>query len=160
MQPDATVVTPLMRIPPPLVFILMYLVGVAAQRTLPISIRASEASRVIHVAGFVLVGLGILIAFSALGLFRKVSTTIIPFEKPSTLVTSGPYRFSRNPMYVSLTLLYLGVAAISLEIWPIIVLPLVLVYLNFLVIPVEERRLHDVFGDDYQAYGARVRRWL
>jgi protein-S-isoprenylcysteine O-methyltransferase Ste14 len=63
-------------------------------------------------------------------------------------------------MYVSMTLLYLGVAAIRLEIWPVLVLPLVLVYLNFLVIPVEERRLHDVFGGEYQAYGARVRRWL
>ena len=160
MQPDATAVNPLMRIPPPLVFILMYLVGVAAQRILPISIRAHDASHVIRVAGFVLVGFGILVALSALGLFRKVSTTIVPFEKPSTLVISGPYRFSRNPMYVSLTLLYLGVAAIRLEIWPIIVLPLVLVYLNFLVIPVEERRLHHVFGDEYQAYGTRVRRWL
>jgi protein-S-isoprenylcysteine O-methyltransferase Ste14 len=62
-------------------------------------------------------------------------------------------------MYVGLTLIYIGVAGTRLEIWPVIVLPLLLAYINFVVIPVEENNLRGVFGDDYQKYGARVGRW-
>ena len=160
LQADTAAVNPAMRFPVPWVFILVYLAGVAVQHFVPISIHSPDVSRIMHTGGFVLIGIGIFVAFSALGIFKRVSTTTVPFERPSTLVTSGPYRFTRNPMYVALTLVYLGVAGTRLEIWPLIGLPLVLVYVNFLVIPFEERRLHDVFGDAYQAYGARVRRWL
>jgi protein-S-isoprenylcysteine O-methyltransferase Ste14 len=130
------------------------------QHFVPISIHSPDISGTMRVLGLILVGIGIFMAFSALGIFKRASTTIVPFEKPSTLVTSGPYRFSRNPMYVALTLVYLGVAGTRNEIWPLLLLPLVLVYVNFLVIPFEERRLDAVFGEAYEAYGARVRRWL
>ena len=149
-----------MRIPVPWAFILVYLVGVAVQRVGPIAIHSPEFASIIRVAGFVFVGAGIAVAFSALGLFKKKNTTTVPFETPSTLVTSGPYRFTRNPMYVGLTLVYLGVAGTRLEIWPAIVLPLLLAYINFVVIPVEEQSLRGVFGEAYQEYGARVGRWL
>jgi protein-S-isoprenylcysteine O-methyltransferase Ste14 len=157
---NAATVNPVMRIPPPWAFILVYLAGVAVQRVRPIAMRSSESAWIIRVAGFVFIGAGIAVAFSALGLFKKKNTTTVPFETPSTLVTSGPYRFTRNPMYVGLTLVYLGVAGARLEIWPAIVLPLLLAYINFAVIPVEEENLRGVFGDAYQEYGARVGRWL
>jgi len=159
LQKDVTV-SPVMRIPVPWVFILVYLVGVAVQRVRPIAIHSAELAWIIRVAGFVFVVVGIGFAFSALGIFKKTKTTTVPHETPSTLVTSGPYRFTRNPMYVGLTLIYLGVAGTRLEIWPAIVLPLLLAYVNFVVIPVEERSLRGVFGDAYQEYGARVGRWL
>jgi protein-S-isoprenylcysteine O-methyltransferase Ste14 len=149
-----------MRFPVPWVFILAYLLGVAVQHFAPIPIRSPDVARTVRVVGFVLVGVGILVAASALGIFKRASTTTVPFEKPSTLVTSGPYRFSRNPMYVSLTVEYLGVAGARLEIWPVIVLPLVLAYVNLLVIPFEERNLQGVFGEAYLQYGSKVRRWL
>lgn len=160
LQKGATRIHPVMNIPVPWVFILTYLTGVAVQLILPIAIRSPDVSRIMRVAGFALVGAGMVIAFSALGIFKRTSTTTVPFETPSTLVTSGPYRFSRNPMYLGLTLIYLGVAGTRVEIWPLIVLPLLLGYINFVVILVEERRLRDVFGDAYQQYGARIRRWL
>jgi protein-S-isoprenylcysteine O-methyltransferase Ste14 len=150
----------MMRIPVPWVFILLYLAGVAIQRVLPVAIRPPALAWIIRVAGFVFIGAGIAFAFSALGIFRKTKTTTVPHETPSTLVTSGPYRFTRNPMYVGLTLEYLGVAGARLEIWPVIVLPFLLAYINFVVIPVEEQNLRGVFGDAYQQYGARVGRWL
>jgi protein-S-isoprenylcysteine O-methyltransferase Ste14 len=156
----ATPIHPVMHIPVPWVFILVYLVGIAAQLVLPIHVRLERFAGSVRVAGLVLVAVGILVAFSAQVIFRRVHTTTIPFEKPSTFVTSGPYRFTRNPMYVGLTLIYVGVAGTRLEIWPVIVLPLLLAYLNFLVIPVEERRLSAVFGDAYHRYCASVRRWL
>jgi protein-S-isoprenylcysteine O-methyltransferase Ste14 len=160
LQRGAARIHPVMHIPVPWVFVLTYLTGVAVQLILPITIRSADVSRVARVTGFTLVGVGIFVAFSALGIFKRTSTTTVPFETPSTLVTSGPYRFSRNPMYLGLTLIYLGVAGTRVEIWPLIVLPLLLGYINFVVIPVEEQRLHDVFEDAYQQYGARVRRWL
>lgn len=138
----------------------MYLVGVGLQRFLPMGIRSPEPAWIIRVAGLVFVVAGIALAASALGIFRKAKTTVVPFETPSTLVTSGPYRFTRNPMYVSLTLIYLGVAGTRNEIWPVVLLPLLLVYINFLVIPVEEKNLRGVFGDAYKEYGAKVGRWL
>jgi protein-S-isoprenylcysteine O-methyltransferase Ste14 len=138
----------------------MYLVGVALQRVLPMGIHSPELTWIIRVAGFVFIAAGIAFSASALGIFRKAKTTTVPFETPSTLVISGPYRFTRNPMYVGLTLTYLGVAGTRSEIWPVILLPLMLAYINFLVIPVEEENLRGVFGDAYQAYGTRVRRWL
>ena len=149
-----------MRVPPPWAFILMYLAGVALQRVLPMGIRSPELTWIIRVAGFVFVVAGIAFAASALGIFRKAKTTTVPFATPSTLVISGPYRFTRNPMYVGLTLIYLGVAGTRNEIWPVVLLPLLLAYINFLVIPVEEKNLRGVFGDTYKAYGTRVRRWL
>ena len=159
-EKNGTRISPVMRIPVPWVFILAYLVGFVAQLYLPIPIRSPEIVRIALIAGLIIVVIGVAAAFSALGIFRKRSTTTIPFETPTSLVRSGPYRFTRNPMYVELTLVYLGVAGTRAEIWPVIVLPVILAYLNFIVIPVEERHLEDAFGDAYANYGARVRRWL
>lgn len=159
-QQNGARINPVMRIPVPWVFILAYLIGFVVQLYLPIPIRSPGIIRISLIVGLILVVIGIAFAFSALGIFRKRSTTTIPFETPTSLVMSGPYRFTRNPMYVGLTLVYLGVAGTRAEIWPLIVLPVLFAYVNFVVIPVEERRLHDVFGDAYAQYGARVRRWL
>jgi protein-S-isoprenylcysteine O-methyltransferase Ste14 len=151
----------LMRIPVPWVFILTYLAGVGLQLLLPSArVHPSDVPIAVRVAGCVIVGLGVVVAFSALRLFKQKSTTTVPFETPSQLVTFGPYRFSRNPMYVGLTLVYVGVAGTRGDVWPLIVLPLLLAYINYIVIPVEERRLEATFGDSYQRYRAEVRRWV
>jgi protein-S-isoprenylcysteine O-methyltransferase Ste14 len=159
-EKNGTRINPVMRIPVPWVFILAYLIGFVVQLYLPIPIRSPEIVRIALIAGVILVVIGLAVAFSALGIFRKRSTTTIPFETPTSLVTSGPYRFTRNPMYVGLTLVYLGVAGTRADIWPVIVLPVMLAYVNFIVLPVEERHLQNAFGDAYADYGARVRRWL
>jgi protein-S-isoprenylcysteine O-methyltransferase Ste14 len=151
---------PVMNIPVPWVFILAYLIGFVVQLYLPVRLRPGVSATVIREVGLTFVGIGIVIAFSALGIFRKRRTTTIPFETPSALVTAGPYRFTRNPMYLGLTLIYIGVAGTRLEPWPLIVLPFLLAYINFVVIPFEERRLADTFGDQYRRYRAGVRRWF
>jgi protein-S-isoprenylcysteine O-methyltransferase Ste14 len=84
----------------------------------------------------------------------------VPGQASSQLVTWGPYRFTRNPMYVGLTLAYLGEAGILRQIWPVILLPLVVAYVNWIVIPVEESKLREVFGEEYERYQKKVRRWL
>ncbi len=146
----------LMRVPVPWVFVLTYLLGVALQRWLPVDIR----SRLLPGIGAVLFGVGVVIAAWSLGIFRRARTTTVPGRASTTLVTWGPYRFSRNPMYVSLTLAYLGEAALLAHVWPLVLLPLTLAYVNWIVIPVEEGRLAEVFGPEYERYRAKVRRWV
>lgn len=63
-------------------------------------------------------------------------------------------------MYVGLTVAYLGEAGMLKQVWPVVLLPLTIAYLNWIVIPVEEARLHEVFGEEYEQYQARVRRWV
>jgi protein-S-isoprenylcysteine O-methyltransferase Ste14 len=159
-QKNGARINPVMRIPVPWVYILAYLIGFVVQLYLPIPVQSAKVVRISLIIGLVLVVIGVACAFSALGIFKKRSTTTIPFETPTSLVMSGPYRFSRNPMYVGLTLIYLGVAGTRAELWPVIVLPVLLAYVNFIVIPVEEQHLREAFSDSYAQYSARVRRWL
>ena len=63
-------------------------------------------------------------------------------------------------MYVGLTLAYLGEAGILRQIWPVLLLPLTLAYVNWTVIPVEEKKLREVFAEEYERYRAKVRRWI
>ncbi len=99
-------------------------------------------------------------AAEGLTIFHRVGTTTVPGQSSDTLVTWGPYEFTRNPMYVGLTLAYLGEAALLRHLWPVPLLVLVLAYVQWTVIPLEESRLREVFREDYTAYRGRVRRWL
>jgi protein-S-isoprenylcysteine O-methyltransferase Ste14 len=148
-----------MRIPVPWVFVLAYLVGVVLQAFVPVPI-SDETRSIARLAGFALLAAGVALAAWSLVLFRRARTTTIPFGQSSTLVTQGPYRFSRNPMYLALTVAYLGEAGIFGHPWPLLTLLLTLVYVNGMVIPLEEARLQETFGATYVQYRARVRRWL
>ena len=103
------------------------------------AIRWADVPHTVFVGGVALLLVGAALAFSALGIFRGRSTTTVPFEKSSALVASGPYRFTRNPMELGLTLIYLGVAITRAEVWPAIALPLVLAYLNLIRGPTNSR---------------------
>jgi protein-S-isoprenylcysteine O-methyltransferase Ste14 len=149
----------LMHIPVPWVFILAYFVGVGLEWAFSPHIRKEEL-RGITVAGAGVFVAGAVIAGWSLLIFHKARTTTVPGRASAKLVTSGPYRISRNPMYVGLTLAYLGEAGLLKQLWPLIVLPLVLAYINSIVIPVEEARLKEVFGEDYGHYCSRTRRWI
>ncbi len=149
----------LMHLPVPWVFVLAYLLGVALERVHhgTISPRAAQVSTIV---GGVLFVVGAGIAGWGLVLFRKAKTTTVPGKSSAKLVTCGPYRFTRNPMYVGLTIAYLGEAALLKQIWPVVVLPFMIAYLNWTVIPVEEGKLVEAFQDEYEQYRARVRRWF
>jgi len=150
----------LMRIPVPWVFILMYFVGTALERAWPARLAHDVSGRITSAVGAVLFTLGALIAGWGLVTFHRARTTTVPGESSSRLVTWGPYRFSRNPMYVGLTVAYLGEAFLLRHVWPVALLPVVLAYVNWAVIPVEQARLTEVFGAEYVAYQRQVRRWL
>jgi len=85
----------------------------------------------------------------------------IRIEKPTnSLVISGPFRFSRNPIYITLPLAYIGLSLVFNSYWPLLFLPPALVIMQFGVIQREEAYLEELFGQDYRDYKARVRRWL
>src|SRR6185503_12020049 len=117
---------PLMYIPVPLDFVLMYLIGVALERAWPLTIGIGAPPGVVAAAIFIV---GACIAGWGWLTFRKAGTTTIPGQKSSQLVTWGPYRFSRNPMYVGLSIAYLGEAAILKQLWPVLLLPLVVAFI-------------------------------
>jgi protein-S-isoprenylcysteine O-methyltransferase Ste14 len=151
---------PLMRIPVPWVFVLAYLAGAGLQQFLPLPAPSAQVLMVSHVTGAALMAGGAALAAWSLRLFRAARTTTVPFGAPAQLVTWGPYRFTRNPMYISLILVYLGEGGILAQLWPLLLLPLVVTYVHRTVIPVEEARLRKVVGKAYEQYCARVRRWI
>lgn len=153
-------VYPSMGVPVPWVFVLIYLAGAAVERFWPAPARPAGALLAGQVAGAVLLVSGVGLAAWSLALFRRARTTTIPGELSSQLVTAGPYRFSRNPMYVALGLVYLGEAGLLAQVWPLLLFPLIVIYLQRSIIPVEEARLQERFGERYTGYQARVRRWV
>ncbi len=150
----------LLRVPVPWVFVLAYLVGVGLQFLFRPDSVSEELRRLSLICGIVLFTISGVNAGWSLFIFHKAHTTTTPGEKSAMLVTWGPYRFSRNPMYVSLTLAYLGEAGMLAQIWPLVVLPFTLAYINWVVIPLEESKLKEVFAEKYERYCASVRRWI
>ena len=104
------------------------------------------------------------VAFDLLGLlaFRAFRTTVNPLkpERASAMVTSGVYRVSRNPMYVGMVLLLLAWAVNLSALLPFAGPPIFVLYITRFQIRSEERVLKGIFGEEYSAYAARVRRWL
>ena len=152
--------SPGVRFPPPTIFVAGILAGWMLDRywqALPFS---NVAGAGVQTGGIVLVLAGITLVAWGMVTFRRARTAILPSHGASRLVSSGPYRFTRNPMYAGLTIAYLGGAALIDSAWPVIVLPIVLMALVRLVISREEAYLHDAFGAEYAAYQARVRRWI
>jgi protein-S-isoprenylcysteine O-methyltransferase Ste14 len=144
----------------PWVFVFTYLVGAGFEFAWPFRIRARADPNVTLTCGAAIFVVGAIIAGSGLLAFRRAQTTTVPGQLSSQLVTWGSYRVSRNPMYVGLIIAYLGEAMILRQIWPVVVLPVVLAYVNWVVIPVEEFKLEEAFGEAYTRYRERVRRWV
>jgi protein-S-isoprenylcysteine O-methyltransferase Ste14 len=120
----------------------------------------AAATTVSHAAGIALVVMAALLLVPAPALFLRNRTTIIPHADARRLVTSGPYRLTRNPMYLALTIAYVGVALAMNLLWPLPFLILPLWVLDRKIIPFEEANLARIFGAEYRAYRARVRRWI
>ena len=91
---------------------------------------------------------------------KQAGTNINPLQPATCLVITGPFRFSRNPLYLSLTLLFAGLSLILNSLWGLIALAPVLAILHFGVILREERYLEAKFGESYRQYRTQVRRWL
>ena len=110
--------------------------------------------------GFLIIGFGFVLALWSRSLFLKNSTTLQLSEEPASLVTSGPFRLSRNPIYLGMASILLGVAVVFGTLVAL-VFPVILgVVIEFFIIPGEERKLENIFGELYREYKKCVRRWI
>ncbi|MCC8669852.1 isoprenylcysteine carboxylmethyltransferase family protein [Xanthomonas arboricola] len=150
----------LVKITSPAHFALALGVGAWLQSALRLPLPAPTPLAWIELAGGVIACLGLVLALSCFILFARRRTTIMPSGHPSRLVLDGPYRFTRNPMYLALVLSYVGLCLQLGLLWAVALLPLPWLALQRYVIPFEEARLRNEFGRQYSAYCARVRRWL
>jgi len=111
-------------------------------------------------AGYLLVLTGIGLPFSAASRMMKAHTTLDPHGSVTELVTNGPYLFSRNPIYLGFVCMLIGFPLIFRSYWGLILSPVLIVSLYQLAIRHEEAYLERKFGDVYNSYKSRVRRWL
>jgi protein-S-isoprenylcysteine O-methyltransferase Ste14 len=147
------------KVPPPFVYVAGIVLGWLVHRAWPLPIFDPHSR--LRAALALLFGLGWLIFFgAAFTSFTRSRTTLIPNRPATALVTTGIYSVTRNPMYVSLALLYLAVAMVLDSWWIVLLLPLVLLVIGRWVITREERYLARAFPHDYDEYRRRVRRWL
>ena len=109
-------------------------------------------------AGLVVLGFGI--AAAAAGAFARAGTPVIPFERSTALVTSGLYRFTRNPMYLGMVIVLLGTAVLFGTLSPFLPVPIFAWIIQTRFILGEERFLEEIFGEEYLAYKRSVRRWI
>lgn len=143
--------------PPPFIFIGCLLIGFVADFIQPASMMPDSVQ---YPAGGLLIVLGVALVVSSFRQFRKHGTNIRPDRPVTAIVSEGPFRFTRNPIYLSLALLYLGISIAADSPWGVgMVIPALLI-INFLVIPREERYLERTFGEEYLRYKSSVRRWL
>ena len=112
------------------------------------------------VAGTSLLGLGVVLAVLAAMRFRRAATTIVPHREPDALITTGIYRFSRNPIYLGDLLILAGLALLFDAPLALVLLPVFGVVLTRRFIAPEEARLRAAFGAAFEDYARRTRRWL
>jgi protein-S-isoprenylcysteine O-methyltransferase Ste14 len=148
------------RVFPPLVFVGAGCVALVIDRFFPLHVAPVGRDAPFRIAGAVLAAVAVSLAIWAVATFRRIGTTPNPAGGTTALASEGPYRFSRNPMYLSLVILTTGVALVFGSLWPLLTLPVVVLVIASKVIGPEERYLEAKFGEPYRAYKARVRRWV
>jgi protein-S-isoprenylcysteine O-methyltransferase Ste14 len=143
--------------PPPLIFLAGLAVGFGLEALLPGS-SIPDALAWILGGALLLAGLGLLFSFERA--FTQQKTPANPWRPTTAIATDGPYRLTRNPAYVGMALVYVGIALLSQALWVLVPLPLVLAIIDRGVIAREERYLERKFGREYLDYKHRVRRWV
>jgi len=147
------------RFPPPFIYLGMLLIGLAAERLVPLRSFAIDRTLLV-VAGALLFAAGAALILAAAGLFHRAGEKPEPWTTTHGIVSTGLYARTRNPMYLGMALLYAGLALALDAPLALILLTVVLVLVQTQVIAREERYLSGKFGEAYEDYRRRVRRWL
>jgi protein-S-isoprenylcysteine O-methyltransferase Ste14 len=151
--------TLLLRLPPPLVYVAAFLLGVGLQRLMPV-LFAPRLETLLQGIGALVLTLGILLGPVNALMFLLRGTTLNPAQPPNRLFTGGIYRLTRNPMYIGLLLVYAGLALLHAQAWALLLIVVPTVVVDRIYIPFEEQQLTSTFGAAYLSYCKRVRRWL
>jgi protein-S-isoprenylcysteine O-methyltransferase Ste14 len=142
---------------PFLIYIALALLAVLLQKYMPLPFLSPPNARI---AGLIIMVFNILIGLPAVRSMFLAKTSPNPHRPATTLVSSGPYRFSRNPMYIGLTLLYAGLTIFFQIPWGVLLIPAVIWLTTRWVIIPEEKYLEQKFGTEYLNYKSSVRRWI
>lgn len=145
-------------VPAPLVFIAFLLLGYVFNFLLPIRIAALTMQFV--TLGVIFLAFAVLLTISAFREMRRAGTSPNPAKLPTRLVVDGPFGFTRNPIYISFALGYIGLALLSETLWSLPLLAVALILVDRLIIAKEEQLLKANFGEDYARYKSKVRRWI
>ncbi len=143
--------------PPPLIYLAALVSGLLLNRRLPTTFLPRKIARSL---GWPLLGGGVLLLGWFEWTLRHAGTPASPYKPVSHIVTGGPFRYTRNPGYLSMTMIYTGIASLANALWAILLLPVALLVIQRGVIEREERYLERKFGDEYLSYKAHVRRWI
>ena len=143
--------------PPPLIYAVALLAGLLANRRFHVPFLPRRLGRML---GWPLVLSGLAVGLLGVREMRRAETNVSPYMPVTAIATEGPYRFTRNPMYVGFTLMYVGISALANALPPVLLLPLVLRLMRRGVIEREENYLERKFGDVYLEYKVRAPRWI
>jgi protein-S-isoprenylcysteine O-methyltransferase Ste14 len=143
--------------PPPLIYAGALVAGLLAKALFPVGFLPATVERAL---GLPLIGSGLVLVLASLRTMHRAGTDVRPDKPTTSLVIEGPYRYTRNPIYLGLTLVYGGIAALANSLWAALLLPFVLVVMRRGVIDREEHYLERLFGEEYVQYKNRVGRWI
>lgn len=144
--------------PPPFIYLGVLVLGLLADWLLGLSLPLEQPVR--FAALGMLAVLGLAIGLPAQARFSRAGTDVKPWKTTSAIVREGVFRFTRNPMYLGMALLYLGLALGFASVAALVLFPVLVAVIQTGVIAREERYLEAKFGDDYRSYKAAVRRWI
>jgi protein-S-isoprenylcysteine O-methyltransferase Ste14 len=148
------------RIFPPAIYLGGLVIGYLVQWLIPIPIGPASWNVWIRIIGAVVFVLGLWSILSAGRIFQRIGTPPNPREATTALAVEGPYRYSRNPMYLGMAMVLAGLALLGNALWPLLAVIPSVWFIQTRVIAREEPYLETKFGDDYRAFKGRVRRWL
>jgi protein-S-isoprenylcysteine O-methyltransferase Ste14 len=143
--------------PPPLIYLGPLVLGLLLNRKFRIPFLPRGASRAL---GWSLLVGGVSLISWFVFTMRRADTPMDPREPVSNLATDGPFRYTRNPAYLSMAMIYVGISSLANALWAILLLPPTLLVVQRGVIEREERYLERRFGEEYLSYKDRVRRWV
>jgi protein-S-isoprenylcysteine O-methyltransferase Ste14 len=152
--------SPGVKFPPPVCFAGPWLVGYGVQHLLNLPLVPPTLGPLAHRVGGIMMIAALLTLAWAISRFLLAGTSLIPHKPADAFVVSGPYRVTRNPMYLAMATLHLGSALYDNALFLGVGVPMGMLLMQRFVIAREERYLAQRFGAEYEAYRARVRRWL
>jgi protein-S-isoprenylcysteine O-methyltransferase Ste14 len=142
---------------PPLIYLGFLALGLGLDGVWPVAVLPEDWQ---YALGATLVGLGVIVAVVAIRRFKAAGTSFRTHEPATAILNDGPYAVSRNPIYLGLTAVYIGIGIAVDAGWVLVLLGPLLLVMHFGVIVREERYLERKFGEEYLRYKASVRRWL
>ena len=139
---------------PPVILLASIILQLLLLFTFPVSTDLSS------LLGLIFLLAGVFLVFFSFRFMRKMETTFIPDGTPEVLISSGPFKFSRNPIYLGMLTVLVGVAFLMSSLSAIIIAFVFGIIINFTWIAHEEKKLHELFSEDWENYSSKVRRWI